>query len=80
MTQSNRFVRLLGNIANAALSGLEKIFDPQVSQHTQTPRLDPSAAEKTAALKALFESDAFKNALPSAQRIMIEGVNNVYRK
>lgn len=83
MTQKNRIVRLLGNVANSALSGLERIFESQESskQHpTYVLRQDTNASEKTAALKALFESDAFKKALPSAQRSMIEGVNNVYRK
>lgn len=83
MTQKRRIVRLIGNVANAALSMLEQIFEPrETPRHYQTysVREDTSASEKTAALKALFETDAFKNALPSAQRSMIDGINKVYRR
>lgn len=37
------------------------------------------AAEKTAALKALFESKAYQDALPSAQGMMIDRVKDLYK-
>ena len=75
----NRFAQLVHNAVNKTLSVLEDVFDTQKTPQ-RTISNEKVAAEKTAALKALFESKAFNDALPTAQRNMIDGVNNVYRQ
>lgn len=53
------------------------IFEPVA--HPSNGEAAAIAAEKTAALKELFNSKAYQDALPSAQGMMIERVKDLYK-
>ena len=85
----NTILQLAAVGATVALAAVVKVLAPQPSvslfgysqpsiPSIKMPDSAEVAAEKTAAIKELVNSDAFKQALPSAQKQMLQTVKDIF--
>lgn len=85
--EKNTILQLAAVGATVALTVVAKIFAPQPTSIfgftestpiVKMPDTPEVAAEKAAAIKDLVNSEAFKQALPSAQKQMLQTVKELF--